>query len=54
MVRALAILLILVIGLGAITVATISLTLKLIGALFWVLMALVAYFLWSRSRRAGP
>jgi len=52
MIRALAILLLLVIGLGAIALAAISTTIKLIGALFWIVLALGAYLLWSRSRSA--
>ena len=54
MVRLLAILVILAIGLGAIAVAAVSLTFKLLGALFWIVLAMGAYLLWSRSRQAGP
>ncbi len=51
MVRALVILILLVAGLAWLAIAAIGVTFKLIGALFWIVLALVAYLLWSRSRR---
>ena len=51
MVRALVILLLLIAGFAWLAVAAIGVTLKLIGALFWILLALGAYLLWSRTRR---
>jgi hypothetical protein len=53
MVRLLVILLLLVVGLGALAVAAISTTLKLIGALFWIVLALGAYVVWRGSSRPG-
>ena len=51
MVRALVILVVLVLGLAWLAVAAIGVTFKLIGALFWIVLALGAYLLWSGSRR---
>ena len=51
MVRALVILVLLVAGLAWLAVAAIGVMFKLIGALFWIALALGAYALWSRSRR---
>ncbi len=51
MIRALLVLVVLVLGLAWLAVAAIGLTFKLIGALFWIVLALGAYLLWSRSRR---
>lgn len=53
MIRALVILLLLIVGLGWLAVATIGLTFKIIGALFWIVLALGAYLLWSRSSRTS-
>ncbi len=52
MVRAFVLLILLVAGLAWLAVAAIGLTFKLIGALFWIVLALGAYLLWSRSRSA--
>lgn len=54
MVRLLAILLLLVVGLGAIVVASVAAAIKLVGALVWIGLAFGAYLLWSRSRSRSP